>query len=89
MTKLEDLPVEIIEIILKKLDFMDIINLSESGNTRLSLACKNIKIEKPILVGCEYKDYLKLKYNYPNINFKLDLSWFDKISAKPTYSNLI
>ena len=63
MTKLEDLPLEIIEIILKKLDFIDIINLSKSSNSRLSLVCKNIKIKKPILVGCEYKDYLKLKYN--------------------------
>lgn len=88
MINLEQLPVEIIEIILKKLNFNDIINLSRSSE-KLSKVCKNIKIEKPILVGCEYKYYLKLKYNYPNINFKLDLSWFDKISAKPTYSNLI
>lgn len=88
MNNLENLPVEIIEIILKKLNFNDIINLSRSSE-KLAKICKNIKITKPVLVGCEYKDYIKLKFDYPNVNFKLDLSWFDKIVAKPTYSNLI
>lgn len=42
-----------------------------------------------ILVGCKYEDFQILEKEFPDCNFRYDLSWLDKIDVEPTYEILL
>lgn len=87
MITFSDLPVEILNLILKQLNFDDILSLSKT-NERLNNICRNIIIKETILVGCYYNHFENLKKNWPNVKFTYDLTWLDKMGVDFTYKRL-
>lgn len=82
-----DLPDEMWILIIKELDFKDMIRLSYTSK-KLDRLCKSIHFNKVVLVGCCYPYFEKLIKNWPYVKFQYDLSWLDKIDAEPTFETL-
>ena len=84
---ISDLPDEILNLILKDLNFKDILCLSKT-NKRLNNICKNLIIKETILVGCHYDHFENLEKYWPNVKFKYDLAWLDKMDSDFTYKTI-
>ena len=80
-----DLPDEMWVLIIKELDFKDMLRLSYT-NKKLNRLCKSV--HKTVLVGCYYSYFEKLKKDWPYVKFNYDITWLDKMNSDFTFETL-
>lgn len=83
-----DLPDEMWILIIKELDFKDMLRLSFTSK-KLDRLCKSVRFNKVVLVGCYYPYFEKLKKDWKYVKFNYDLTWLDKMNSDFTFETLI